>query len=209
MANLSSFGSFFRSRGDGSLQAPTEEAAAQVQAVSSPAPAPQLPDQATISKRRAQAAAAQLFGTFGKITSVFMRAKNRKPMLVSELECLVMPAVLTRQCLVAEVYNEKAGITVPVCAVLWATVSETVDQRLTANAGKTIHLSADEWRSGSIPWLIDSAGDPRTVARLLKTVAAGQFAASGIKVVTQGADGKAVVSILYKAAPAAGAARPN
>ncbi len=209
MTNSSSFGSFFRSRGGGSNQASAQETTAPTEDIPTPAPAAQPPTPTQVSKRRAAAASAQLYATFGKVTSIFMRAQNHRPMRLSDLETHVLPAVATRQFLIAEVDTEQNGFAVPVCAVLWATVSEAVDQRLTAGAGEPIRLSAQEWRSGSIPWLIDAAGDPRTVAQLLKTVAERQFAASGIKVVTRGADGKAVVSILHKAALPPGAARPN
>ena len=116
-----------------------------------------------LSKEKAAAASTQLSAAFGKITAVLMRAPMYRQMHLSDLEWLVAPAVATRQFLIAELQNKTNGLTVPVSAVLWARVSDDVDQRLTSNAGQAIRLRPEEWKSGSIPWLIAAAGEPRTV----------------------------------------------
>ncbi len=208
---MSTFGGIFGKRGNELNGATVQQSAPKRETASPTATTAPPSTPAPLSKEKAAANSAQLSTAFGKITAVLMRTSKYREMRLSDLEWLVVPAVATRQFLIAEIQNKTTGSTFPVSAVLWAIVSDAVDQRLSSSIGEPIRLKADEWKSGSIPWLIAAAGEPRAVAGLLKVVAERQSGATGIKAITQGADGKAVVTILHKTTVAAtpGATRPN
>lgn len=210
MTNSSMLGGIFRKRGEEANGVPVQQPAPN-EGTSPPNTNPvSRPTGAQVSKEQVAARSTELSAAFGKITAVLMRTPEYHQMRLSDLEWLVVPAVATRQFLIAEA-QKATGLTVPVSVVLWATVSDTVDQRLSSNVGELIRLKAEDWKSGSIPWLVAAAGEPRAVAGLLKVVAERQFGASGIKAIAQGADGKAVVTNLHKTTVAAtpGATRPN
>lgn len=97
-----------------------------------------------------------------------MRSDPFKRIPLQEVEALVVPAVSTGQFLLAEAQSKTNGFISPVAVVMWATVSEQVDARLAANPQTAIQLAPDDWRSGSIPWLIAMAGDPRMTNSMLK-----------------------------------------
>ena len=140
---------------------------------------------------------------FAKITMVLMRTPKYRQMLLSDLERLLVPALATGQFLIAEVWDKASGSTVPVSAVLWATVSDAVDQRLTSSAVEPVRLKAGEWKSGNIPWLVAVAGETRAAARLLKVVAERHFDGSGLRTIARDADGKPAVRQLFQKTVAA------
>jgi cytolysin-activating lysine-acyltransferase len=130
------------------------------------------PDAKTPVHRRRLAAKAAAAG-FGEIVAVFMRSPNHKHLKIEELEARVLPAVVRGQYVVAEAHTKTEGAMGPVAAVLWAMVSPEVDARLSTTKGRP--LKAVEWRSGSIPWVMEAVGDRKSLAAILKRLQMREF----------------------------------
>jgi hypothetical protein len=77
-----------------------------------------------------------------------------------------------------------------------ALVSEEVDLRLEEQAARLLRLRPDEWKSGTIGWLIDTVGSPDGVRHALQWLGEGPFRERALKVVVRGADGAAKVGML-------------
>ena len=217
MANYNSLGSLFRMQGKEPVEAPLEPPRSPIENIASPDPpspsssqgpatgvtatgasSPAGSTSTQLSKEQVAAIAARRSVAFAKIVRVFMRTPKYRQMPLADLEWLVAPAVASGQFLVAEIRDKASGVAVPVAAVLWAMVSDTVDQRLASNAGQPIRLQGKEWTTGSIPWLMAMAGEPRRASALVNALVEKRFAASGIKTIARGADGKPAMRILRK-----------
>jgi cytolysin-activating lysine-acyltransferase len=135
--------------------------------------------------------------TLGQIVTILMRSPQHKQHPLADLEWLVLPAVLSGQCRVAQA--QQSGIPVPVGVALWASVSTAVDQRL-SDLSAPWRLKADEWRSGDIPWLVELVADTRTQQALLKHLGETVFKGRGIKMRVRGADGKMQIGTFKGAA---------
>jgi len=76
---------------------------------------------------------------------------------------------------------------------VWAFVSKDVDKRLRANFDKPfIELSAKEWRSGDIPWIVAAGGLPDALRATLGHMAQNVFPGRPANIVVI-EDGKALV----------------
>ena len=82
----------------------------------------------------------------GEITWLMSQSKLHKNMFISDLEWMVMPAVLLEQ------FRIYMGPNSPAAVAFWAFVSKETDQALRDGRAK---LRPDEWRGGDIPWLIE------------------------------------------------------
>lgn len=82
----------------------------------------------------------------GEVTWLLTQSPVHKQLFIGDLEWFVMPAVLLEQ------FRIFHGEQHPVGVALWARVSEETDARLRGGAFK---LRADEWKGGTIPWLIE------------------------------------------------------
>jgi hemolysin-activating ACP:hemolysin acyltransferase len=131
--------------------------------------------------------ARQVDVTLGQIVTILMRSPQHKERPLADLEWLILPAILSGQCRVAQA--QQSGIAVPVGVALWASVSSAVDQRLSDLSGPW-RLEPDEWRSGDIPWLAELVADTPTQQALLKHLGETVFKGRGIKMRVRDADGK-------------------
>jgi cytolysin-activating lysine-acyltransferase len=129
----------------------------------------------------------QIDVTLGQIVTILMRSAQHKHRPLADLEWLVLPAVISGQCSVAQA--QQAGIAVPVGVALWASVSTDVDQRL-SDLSAPWRLESDEWRSGDIPWLVELIADAPTQQALLNHLGETVFKGRGIKMRVRDADGK-------------------
>jgi len=82
----------------------------------------------------------------GEITWLLSQSPIYKNLFISDLEWMVMPAILLEQFRIF--YGPKS----PAAVALWANVSEETDARLRAGDSR---LKANEWKGGNIPWLIE------------------------------------------------------
>lgn len=144
--------------------------------------------------------------SFGEIVSVLMRSPQFRNMPLSEVEALVVPAVMSGQFLVAEAQSKSKGFVTPVAIALWASVSAEVDQRLAQDLDKPFRLQPNEWRSGDVAWLITLAGDGRIISPMLKQLQETTLKGKPLKMRVKGKDGKVTVGTF---APNAAPAQPT
>ena len=152
--------------------------------------------------QKAAAFSHQLMMSFGKIVSVVMRSPDFARMPLADLEGTVLPAVLSGQFVIAETQSKTQGFVAPVAVVLWTTVSDEIDNRLSAEIDKPIKLTPQEWRSGTNPWILLLAGDRGAVNPMLQQLQAKVLNGRPMKMRTRDKDGTPSVFIYSAAAPA-------
>jgi cytolysin-activating lysine-acyltransferase len=140
--------------------------------------------------------AADIMTALGGIVSVLMRTKQFRTLTLGDLEALVVPALLSNQFAIASTSANANGLVSPAAIALWAQVSNEVDQRLSKNLDQRFQLAPNEWRSGDIPWLVATAGDPRGVDVILKQLQENRLKGKSFKMRGKRQDGKEVVGNL-------------
>lgn len=83
----------------------------------------------------------------GEICWLFARTPSHRYFFMTDIEWLVLPAVMKRQ---FRIYRNESGQ--PIGVVLWAKLSEEAEQRLNAGASR---LRPSDWDSGDRHWIID------------------------------------------------------
>jgi cytolysin-activating lysine-acyltransferase len=156
---------FFKSSKSETEPKPEVKAVAKAPAKEEEAPTKPSPEQIAEVQRRA-AKSKQLQASFGGIVVLLMRNPEFRNCTLADLEHLVLPALSNGQFTIAEAQEKKSGLMTPVAAILWASVSEEVDQRLSKTQDQPLKLAPNEWKSGDIPWLIAAVGDPRLIKAL-------------------------------------------
>ena len=104
----------------------------------------------------------------GDIVSVMMRAPRHKGLPLAALGVNVLPAVLHNQYLIARVRQQDTGESVAAALALWASVSDEVNQRLSASKELPLRLTLAEWKSGSNLWLVDLVAPSLLARSMLK-----------------------------------------
>ncbi len=143
-----------------------------------------------------------LAGSLGKVVSVMMFSRRFQKMTLSELRKFVLPAVTTNQYLVAEARAKDSQITTPLGVLLWARLSDELNQKLVAQNGTRSLLSGDEWNSGSHLWIIETIGSPKIVKAMVHQLIEGPFKEQAFKFCTRSEDGTMSVEE-YDPSPAA------
>jgi cytolysin-activating lysine-acyltransferase len=148
--------------------------------------------------------------SFAQIVAVLMRDPGYKNLKLSDLEWLVLPAVMAGQFRLAHSptpvdpgKKEQGGVLVPVAAALWARVSPAVDKSLSESLDKPVRLSPGAWTSGDILWLMAVVGDRRATPAFLKQLQENEFKGRQVKMRLRSPDGKLVVGDLGQTASAA------
>lgn len=134
--------------------------------------------------------------TFGEIVMLLMRTSEYRAMPLGDIEALVMPPLVNGQISVATAQSSGSGTTTPVGAILWAMVSPDVAKRLASEAGKSIPLSAEDWRSGDIVWVVATAGESRVLGEMLKQLAKREWSGKDVRVVVRPKGGEPTVASL-------------
>jgi hemolysin-activating ACP:hemolysin acyltransferase len=132
---------------------------------------------------------------FGEIVAILMRAPEYKNFPIADLEWLVIPAITTRQFFVSTAQSKTSGLTAPVGAVLWASVSPEIDRRLSASASLPVKLAVNEWKSGDILWVVAAVGDQRVLHGMLGHLQQKDWSGKPVKILGKGPDGVAVLRI--------------
>lgn len=146
--------------------------------------------------RKRAVAAKQVAASFGEIIMLLMRSQTEKFHTLQDLEWLIAPAMVRGQFALADAQSKETGAVMPVGAVLWALVSADVDKRLSERLEEPMRLKPDEWRSGEIPWIILTVGDPKVIGGLLQQMTKNVFKERPAKIRVKGPDGKVVVGRL-------------
>lgn len=161
-------------------------------AVASAAPAEAGAPAAAASSQEL-AAANRFAAALGQLVSMAMASKPHQSMTLDELRRRVVPAVRNGQIGVASRRNGSTGVPTPVTALLWASVSSEVDQRLSLADGSALSLEAEEWTSGPNVWLIDVIGDRANVPQLLRQLGETQWKGRKVKMLVRDASGARAV----------------
>jgi hemolysin-activating ACP:hemolysin acyltransferase len=146
--------------------------------------------------KRRLAAARHASATFGEIVTLLMRTPEYKDVSLGDLDALVVPPLLSGQVSVATAHSNISGVTMPVGAILWARVSPEVAKRLASQAGHTIRLAPEEWKSGDIVWVVASAGEGRVLSEMLKQLSKREWAGKDVRIVVRPKDGVPTVATL-------------
>ena len=145
---------------------------------------------------RRMSAARDASATFGEIVMLLMRTPEYRGMPLRDLEALVMPPLVNSQISVATAQSNGSGVTTPVGAILWATVSAEVAKRLASEAGKSIPLAPAEWKSGDIVWVVATAGEGRVLSEMLKQLSKREWGGKEVRVVVRPKGGEPTVATL-------------
>lgn len=86
----------------------------------------------------------------GQIVTLLGQSPGHRHVFVSDLEWMVLPALLSRQARIWRRQTESGAV--PVIYASWALVDEAVEARLRQGQ---MRLKPNEWRSGDRPWIID------------------------------------------------------
>jgi len=162
-----------------------------------PASPPSPPEEISQEERQRRAAhAIRQSLAFAQIVSLLMQSPLYRHYAIADLEWLVIPPLASGMFALAEAKAQADGPGFPVAAVLWASVSEDVDRRLSENVTAPIRLRPDEWRSGERMWVIAAIGDPRVTQGLLQQLRTTAFKDRDVKVRQAGDGGKLEVRTL-------------
>ena len=140
--------------------------------------------------------ARQLHACLGQIVTLLLRSPTDRQRALQDLEWLVLPALNAGQFVIAEAHAKDTGRVSPIGAVLWASVSADVDGYLTATLDRPVTLKPEDWKSGDIPWVMATVGEPKVVDGLLQQLARSIFKDRPAKMRRRGPDGKAVIAQL-------------
>jgi hemolysin-activating ACP:hemolysin acyltransferase len=125
----------------------------------------QLPAQVSDLRKRT-AESKSLHASFGEVVNLLTHTAEFENLPLFKLKSLVLPAIRKGQFAILEGRDETNNITAPIAVMLWANVSEEIDRRLSNGSSSRASLSADEWSSGEIPWLVLAIGDTNLLSGL-------------------------------------------
>jgi hemolysin-activating ACP:hemolysin acyltransferase len=132
----------------------------------------------------------------GEIATVLMNSERHRTLPIAMLSAVIAPAITTQQYSIAERKVDDAGNTLPVAFVIWASVSDAVDNRLVLGTDRPMQLDKQEWKSGPNIWLIEAAGDARAVTALMNQLQNTIWAGKQVKMRAKKKDGKTGIRIL-------------
>jgi hemolysin-activating ACP:hemolysin acyltransferase len=135
---------------------------------------------------------------FGEIVSVLIRSQEHRNKPLAALEELVIPAVLTGQYTVAQAQSAANGLTTAIGVVMWARVSQAVDQHIAASIAEPVKLQLAEWRSGPILWIVDAAGEGKVIEAMLARLIDGEWKGQEVRMRARTKDGTFKVGTLAR-----------
>lgn len=122
----------------------------------------------------------------GEITWLLTQSPMHKSMFISDLEWMIMPAVLFEQFRIFHAPDER-----PVGLILWGSVSDDTEQRLLRH---DVKLSPQEWRGGDNLWLIEMIAPFGGSEEMLADAAATIFKGKAFKYQRMGPNGAEVIT---------------
>lgn len=129
--------------GSGGKSAPAKSAAA-------PAATKEASTAATAPPDAAEAPRDDMTRLLGQIVTLLGQSPGHRHVFVSDLEWMVLPALMARQARIWRRQTENGAV--PVIYASWALVDAGVEARLRQGQ---LRLKPNEWRSGDRAWLID------------------------------------------------------
>lgn len=134
--------------------------------------------------------------SLGHIMTALMMSPHHQMLSVWELRQLVVPAIIVNQFSFAEAQTKRYGISAAVGAVLWASVSDQVSDRLIKNPNLAVPLEPEEWRSGPNIWVVEAVGEPRVVGAMINQLCQTAFRGHPFKIRTRDSAGRVSVKSL-------------
>lgn len=122
-----------------------------------------------------------LAAAFGEISGLLMRSPQFKTFAIQDLAWLVLPGIQTLNYSIARASPRDRSLSVPVGAVLWASVSAEVDARLSADFSALKGLTAADWKSGNCVWIVLAEGREDVVRGILGKLAVSHFQGKSLK----------------------------
>ena len=104
-----------------------------------------------------------------------------------------MPCMLSGQYAIAGAKAEGKETSDPIAVVMWASVSDEVDKRMSSNLSAPMALAPPEWRSGNHIWIIDAVGPGKIIEAMLNQFAAGPLKGKPMKLRRKKDDGSITV----------------
>ncbi|MEM7748596.1 MAG: toxin-activating lysine-acyltransferase [Pseudomonadota bacterium] len=129
------------------------------------------------------------YGQLGEIVSLLLKSPTYQRAALQDLEWLVLPPLRLGQISIAKTLVAGTDAKVPIGTVIWARVSNSIDHRLATELDKPIRLSEADWNSGSILWIVATAGETRVVRALIERVIQTSGLGSSARVRTTTPDG--------------------
>lgn len=149
---------------------------------------------------RQRSEASQRFAAaFGGIVTVLMNSPGYSHHTLSDLKRQIVPAVVSGQFSLAQARSKDSGDVRPVGVVLWASVSDEVDQRLTAEIEAAVRLQPNEWRSGPILWIVEGIGERGVVASQIRRLREKEWRGHAVKIKVRGQQGAPIIRMLSPA----------
>jgi cytolysin-activating lysine-acyltransferase len=122
----------------------------------------------------------------GEITWLLSQSPIHKNLFISDLEWMVMPAILLEQFRIFHGPNQR-----PAGLILWGSISNETEQRL---LNHQVKLSPQEWRNGDNLWLIEMVAPFGGQEEMLADAAATIFKGKSFKYQRTGANGLETVT---------------
>ncbi len=122
----------------------------------------------------------------GEITWLLTQSPLHKNMFLSDLEWMIMPAILLEQ---FRIFPGSSGQ--PAGLVLWGSVSDETEQRL---INHQVRLAPHEWKGGNNLWLIEMVAPFGGHEEMLADVAATIFGGKPFKYQKTGEGGVEIVT---------------
>lgn len=137
--------------------------------------------------------AREISTNFGAVISLMLRSRHHRLTMLAELEWMLVPAITTRQFRIGEGTSPENGVNVPIAAVLWASVSAEVDQRISRTLDLPLRLKPQEWRSGDIVWIVEAIGDAKAIDVILQHLKQTELKDRLVRMRVSGKDGKTTI----------------
>lgn len=159
--------------------------AAAVQATAASAASPSGPAHVTLGSSVTPA--------LGKMMAVLISSPRHQRMTLAEVYTRFLPPLTLNQYVVAEARPAGQEQTAPVGLILWAEVSDAVQQRLMSDPTQPTVLAASEWRGGPHAWIVDALGPGPVVEAMIKQLLEGPFKGREVKLRRRQGEGQPFV----------------
>ena len=124
--------------------------------------------------------------SLGNVAWLMMQSPAHKHLFLTDLEWLVIPAMLHRQ---FRIYRKKG---VPIAYASWASLTEEAEQRFLSGARK---LAPGDWAAGNRLWLIDMADPFGNIDAVIKDLDQNVLKGRSVKTLIPDADGKGTYAV--------------
>ena len=138
---------------------------------------------------------------FGRVVALLMASPRHSNMTLAQAQAFVAPAMALGQLAILGKQSGSSGGPDSAAAVWWAMVSPEVDERLTKSREPHLILAADEWRSGTQPWIIETIGNGEVINELVRRLAEQTFPDKPAKLRAHLPDGRVAVGRIERKPP--------